>query len=164
MVRRWQVLCCAVQQGGQVAAYVCEHRACLHESGLPFDQVMDYFRDVTGGDAIGGKFPGSAVVGLCSRERFKQLLKGLWRTHFTDGQVEALARRYPPSGDSFPVKVKMNDIETCAGQPTFWRSFRLRNNDNPACLGQYNGANRLAPRRIEWGAQSGRSGVFSEGV
>lgn len=130
-----------------MTAYVCQHLAYLHESGLSCDQVTDYFRVVTGGDAAGGKFPGSAEVGLCSRERFKQLLKGLWRTHFTDGQVEALACRYPPSGGSFPVKVKIHEIETCAGPPTFRWSFRLRSNDNPACLGQYNGANGLALRR-----------------
>lgn len=95
---------------------------------------MDYFIAITGGDAAGGKFPGSAVVGLCSRERFKQLLKGLWRTHFTDGQVEALARRYPPSVGSFPIKVNVPEKKTGAGVHIlcmFRWSFHLPNDDNP---------------------------------
>ena len=66
-----------------------------------------------GGNAAGGKHPGSGGVGLCSRERFKQLLRGLWRTHFTDGQAESLADRYLVSvGDSAAVKVRGGEGET----------------------------------------------------
>ena len=57
-------------------------------------KVMDYFSVAAGGNAAGGKHPGSGGVGLCSRERFKQLLRGLWRTHFDDGQADSLADRY----------------------------------------------------------------------
>lgn len=67
---------------------------------------MDYFHAAAGGDASGGKHAGSAGVGICSRERFKQLLRGLWRTHFTGEEVESLASLYPPSIDYSWAKVR----------------------------------------------------------
>ena len=67
---------------------------------------MDYFSVAAGGNAVGGKHPGSGRVGLCSRERFKQLLRGVWRTHFTDGQAESLAGRYLVSAGHFSAKVR----------------------------------------------------------
>lgn len=67
---------------------------------------MDYFSAAAGGNAAGGKHPGSGGVGLCSRERFKQLLRGLWRTHFTEEQAESLADRYLVSAGHYSGKVR----------------------------------------------------------
>ncbi|CAM9396924.1 unnamed protein product, partial [Ectocarpus fasciculatus] len=62
-------------------------------------EVMDYLSSAVGGEVAGTKHPGVGSGGLCSRERFQQLLRGLWRAHFTDEQAEALADRYRPPVD-----------------------------------------------------------------
>ncbi|CAM9943648.1 unnamed protein product [Scytosiphon promiscuus] len=59
-------------------------------------KVMDYLSAGAAGEANGTKHAGMGSGGLCSRERFKQLLRGLWRSHFTDEQAQALADRYRP--------------------------------------------------------------------
>ncbi|CAM9198963.1 unnamed protein product [Ectocarpus sp. 8 AP-2014] len=62
-------------------------------------EVMDYLSSAVGGEVAGTKHPGVGSGGLCSRERFQQLLRGLWRAHFTDEEAEALADRYRPPVD-----------------------------------------------------------------
>ncbi|CBJ31039.1 conserved unknown protein [Ectocarpus siliculosus] len=62
-------------------------------------EVMDYLSSAVGGEVAGTKHPGMGSGGLCSRERFQQLLRGLWRAHFTDEEAEALADRYRPPVD-----------------------------------------------------------------
>ncbi|CAB1116756.1 unnamed protein product [Ectocarpus sp. CCAP 1310/34] len=62
-------------------------------------EVMDYLSSAVGGEMTGTKHPGVGSGGLCSRERFQQLLRGLWRAHFTDEEAEALADRYRPPVD-----------------------------------------------------------------
>ncbi|CAM9155153.1 unnamed protein product [Ectocarpus sp. 4 AP-2014] len=62
-------------------------------------EVVDYLSSAVGGEVAGTKHPGVGSGGLCSRERFQQLLRGLWRAHFTDEEAEALADRYRPPVD-----------------------------------------------------------------
>ncbi|CAM9185097.1 unnamed protein product [Ectocarpus sp. 12 AP-2014] len=62
-------------------------------------EVMDYLSSAVGGEVAGTKHPGVGSGGLCSRERFQQLLRGLWRAHFIDEEAEALADRYRPPVD-----------------------------------------------------------------
>lgn len=68
-------------------------------------QVLDYFYTEENGHVTSTKHQGTASMSACSRERFKQLLRGLWRTHFTDEQVEALADRFKPLDSRPSIKV-----------------------------------------------------------
>lgn len=70
-------------------------------------QVIDYLSAAVGGGSAGTKHPASESGGLCSRDRFKQALRGLWRTHFTDEQAEALADQYRPPVDHSSARVSV---------------------------------------------------------
>ncbi|CAM9953786.1 unnamed protein product [Pylaiella littoralis] len=84
-------------------------------------EVMDYLTEAVGGQAAGTKHPALGSGRLCSRERFKQILRGLWRGHFSDGQAEALADRYrPPVTHS---SARTNDFVDLA---TFARQLSIR--------------------------------------
>eukprot|EP00903_Cladosiphon_okamuranus_P012495 g11700.t1 len=78
-------------------------------------EVIDYLTAAVGGGSAGTKHPGSESGGLCSRDRFKQALRGLWRTHFTDEQAEALADQYRPSVNHSSARMKgLVDLATFA--------------------------------------------------
>lgn len=85
--------------------------------------MMDYFYPAAGGDATGCKHPGAGIVGVCSRERFKQLLKGLWRTHFSGEQVDELATRYAPGRDSESGQARRLALK-CLLSPRILRSHQ----------------------------------------
>lgn len=69
--------------------------------------MIDYLSAAVGGGSAGTKHPASESGGLCSRDRFKQALRGLWRTHFTDEQAEALADQYRPPVDHSSARVSV---------------------------------------------------------
>eukprot|EP00752_Nemacystus_decipiens_P004962 g4515.t1 len=84
-------------------------------------EVIDYLTAAVGGGSSGTKHPASESGGLCSRDRFKQALRGLWRTHFTDEQAEALADQYRPPVDH--SSARMNGFVDLA---TFARRLGVR--------------------------------------
>ncbi|CAN0405098.1 unnamed protein product [Ascophyllum nodosum] len=77
-------------------------------------EVMDYFYAEGGGHVTGSKHPGSVRFGVCSRERFRHLLKGLWRTHLTSEQVATLADRFLLPVDRSSTRRACNHVDLVA--------------------------------------------------
>lgn len=116
---------CAVDGFGSQETYSRLH----HVPGqrYVFSQVMDYLHPSTGGDWAGSKHPGSGCVGLCSRDRFKQLIRGLWRTHFTDDEADALAARFKPVGEPHPAQASDQHGRGVKQPPIMRCTYKARN-------------------------------------